>query len=155
MVTVADLVGVRVVVEGRVGDSVGIRSALMKRAHARVEEGISPMCLAVLYPTEVRSGSSVTAMRKALEKATLKVRVVTEASDGEWVDSTVDELTDILRRSYEVLVSEDVVAKAVAQLHDAIEAASAIIVDVPASGPKIRVLLGIPEETISNPRGSK
>ncbi len=50
-VTVADLWGVRIVIEGRIGISTNVRNSLFRDASTRVEEGISPICLAVLYLT--------------------------------------------------------------------------------------------------------
>ena len=75
------------------------------------------------------------------------VRVISEGSEGDWSETTVDGLTDILRRSYELLVSEDVVATAVEELGGAIEEATQLIAANPATPERLRVLLGIPEET--------
>jgi hypothetical protein len=150
-VTVADLAGVRIILEGRIGDNAPIKAALFKKAKGRVEEGLSPIALAVLYPPELRLGASLQQLRNQLEKATLTVRVVSEGSDGDWATTTIDELTDVLRRSYEVLVSEDVVTRSVTELERAIETASATFVAVPAGPARLRTLLGIPEETITPP----
>jgi hypothetical protein len=144
-VTVADLRGVRIVIEGRIGDG-GIRDSLFRDACERVEQGLSPICLAVLYPASLRTVDSLVGLRRALERADLLVRVVSERDEGDWVKTTVDGLTAILRRSYELLVSEDVVAAAVDSLNEAIESASQIISSSPATPARVRSLLGIPEE---------
>jgi hypothetical protein len=72
---------------------------------------------------------------------------VSEGDTGEWSETSVDGLTDILRRSYELLISEDVVASAVEDLSGAIDAASEHIASSPATPSRLRTLLGIPEET--------
>jgi hypothetical protein len=144
-VTVADLRGVRIVIEGRISDG-GVRDSLFRDALGRVEQGISPICLAVLYPASLRRVDSLASLRRALEHADLFVRVVFEGSEGDWVEATVDGLTDILRRSYELLVTEDVVVSAVESLNTAIESASETIASSPATPARIRTLLGIPEE---------
>lgn len=144
-ITVADLRGVRIVIEGRIGDG-GVRDSLFHDALRRVEQGISPICLAVLYPASLRTVESLTTLRRALERANFLVRVVSEGDEGDWADTSVDGLTDILRRSYELLVSEDVVAGAVESLSEAIESASQTIASSPATPARVRILLGLPEE---------
>jgi len=146
-VTVADLFGVRIVIEGRIGNTSPVRESLFRDASARVEQGISPICLAVLYPPALRRVTSLRRLRGELASASLMVRVISEGSEGDWAEANVDSLTDILRRSYELLIREDVVAVAVENLEAAIDRASEIIVTAPAAAARLRVCLGIPEET--------
>lgn len=146
-VTIADLWGVRTVIEGRIGDDQAVRDALLRTASGRVEEGISPICLAVMYPPALRKITSLAGLRRALERTPVLVRVISEGSDGDWAETTVDGLTDLLRRSYELLVGEDVVATAVEDLGQAIDAASESIAAARATPVRLRTLLGIPEET--------
>jgi len=145
-VTLADLWGVRIVIEGRIGDTQAVRNALLRTASGRVEEGISPICLAVMYPPALRKVASLAGLRRALERTPVLVRVVSEGSDGDWAETTVDGLTDLLRRSYELLVGEDVVAGAVEDLGQSIDAASEIMAAARATPARLRTLLGIPEE---------
>jgi hypothetical protein len=149
-VTIGDIRGVRVVIEGRVDSSSSIRASLLTDARKRVEQGIAPICLAVLYPSDLRSVKSLAQLRKDIAKAELAVCVVWEGGETEWATGGLDEMTDILRRSYELLVGEDVVATAVAELNDAIETASESIATASAAPEKLRKLLGIPEETEPN-----
>jgi hypothetical protein len=86
------------------------------------------------------------ALRRALARAELQVRVVSEGGDGEWRAARVDDLSEILRVSYELLVSEDVVVRSVEQLAFAIDIASEAIAAVPAAPNRLRALLGIPED---------
>lgn len=145
-ITIADLWGVRIVIEGRIETELAVRDTLLRAATERVEEGISPICLAVLYPPDLRRIASLAALRRTLARTRLVVRVVSEGTDGDWAETTVDGLTDLLRRSYELLVREDVVTTAVQDLERAIEAASEIIAAAPATPARVRTLLGIPEE---------
>ena len=144
-ITLADLWGVRIVIEGRNFTSPVAKRSLFNDAKKRVDEGISPICLAVLYPPELRELEADTDLAAAIEDATLIVRVISEGSEGEWADTNVDGLAEILRRSYELLVNEDIVASSVGSLEAAIEAASAHIVAVKAAPVRLRKLLGIPE----------
>jgi hypothetical protein len=144
-ITLADLWGVRIVIEGRSNTSAAIKRTLFDDAKQRVLDGISPICLAVLYPPEVRHVDAETDLAKVLEAASLTVRVISEGGDGDWDDTTVDGLADTLRRSYELLVSEDVVTDAVSSLEDAIEEASTKIASIRAAPARLRKVLGIAE----------
>jgi hypothetical protein len=100
----------------------------------------------VLYPPELRSSDSLPRLRKNIEKATLGIRVISESSDGDWSEGSVDDIADTLRRSYELLVSEDVVVSSVAEIEDAIDAASDVFVHTPSFTERFRKALGIPAE---------
>jgi hypothetical protein len=149
-IVVADLLGIRMVIEGRFNSGKPARDSLLKDARERVELGISPVCLAVLYPPELRSAESLPKLRKNLEKATLGIRVISESNDGDWADGTVDDIAETLRRSYELLVSEDVVASSVGEIAGAIETASGLFSGSKSLKERFRVVLGIPEETVAD-----
>jgi hypothetical protein len=146
-ILVGDLLGIRIVIEGRFDNGRSSRESLLRDSRERVENGISPVCLAVLYPPDLRAADSFPQLRKNIDHATLGVRVISESSDGDWSEGTVDDIVDTLRRSYELLVSEDVVVSSVAEIEDAIEVASEVFVHTPALTERFRQALGIPEET--------
>jgi hypothetical protein len=146
-ILVGDLLGIRIVIEGRFDNGRPSRESLLSDAKERVEHGISPVCLAVLYPPALRSAESLPKLRRNIEKATLGMRVVSESSDGDWAEGTVDDIVDTLRRSYELLVSDDVVVSSVGEIEDAIEAGSDVFVHTPALTGRFRTALGIPAET--------
>ena len=144
-IIVADLLGIRMVIEGRFNGGRAYVS-LLEDARERVDQGISPVCLAVLYPAELRSADSLPKLRKNLEKATLVIRVISENSDGEWAEGTVDDIVEALRRSYELLVSEDVVVGAVGEIASGIESATGLFAGTPSLSERFRKALGIPKE---------
>jgi hypothetical protein len=146
-ILVGDLLGIRIVIEGRFDNGKQSRDSLLKDAKERVDEGISPVCLAVLYPPELRSADSLAKLRKNISKATLGIRVISEGGDGNWATGNVNDVADALRRSYELLVTEDVVTHSVAELEDAIEAASDVFAHSGTLTERFRKGLGIPEET--------
>ncbi len=143
-IVIADLLGIRIVIEGKFNSGAPAREAVLKQARQRVENGISPVCLAVLYPPEIRSADSLTKLRKNIEKATLGIRVIAENSDGDWSEGTVNDIADTLRRSYELLVSEDVVVSSVAEIEAAIDFSSDVFVHTPSFTDRFRKALGIP-----------
>jgi hypothetical protein len=146
-ILVGDLLGIRIVIEGRFDSSKQARDSLLKDARGRVEDGISPVCLAVLYPSELRSAESVPKLRHNIAEATLGIRVISESGDGNWAAGNVDDIADALRRSYELLVTEDVVTQSVGEIEDAIEAASDVFVHSGTLTERLRKGLGIPAET--------
>lgn len=146
-ITIADLFGVPIVVEGRIDGAPGVAASLVDLTRSRIEEGISPIALAVLYPAGLQEAHSLPALRRSMARATLRVSVFSEHTDGEWATATVDGLAEIVRTAYELLVSDDVVTTAVDELSAAIDAASEIIAASPAAAPRLRHLLGIPEDT--------
>jgi hypothetical protein len=145
-IIVADLLGIRMVIEGRFNAGRPSSESLLRDARERVELGVSPVCLAVLYPPALRSAESLPMLRRNLEKARLGIRVISENSDGDWMEGTVDDVAEALRRSYELLVSEDVVVASVAEIAGAIETASDLFARTPALPVRFRKSLGIPEE---------
>lgn len=150
-VTLGDLWGVRIIIEGRINTDAGTPASLLADARKRVEEGLCPICLAVLYPPETANTDSIPRLKKSLEKATLTALVCSEGDadedDKTWMETSVDGLTEILRRSYELLVSEDVVITTATDLEQSIESASQVFASNSATPKRIRKLLGIPEET--------
>ena len=145
-IIVADLLGIRMVIEGRFNSGHNSRESLLKDSRERVEQGISPVCLAVLYPPELRSAESLPKLRGNIEAARLEIRVISENSDGDWMEGTVDDIAEALRRSYELLVSEDVVVASVGEIASAIETASALFARTTTLKDRFRRALGIPEE---------
>ena len=155
-IIVGDLFGVRIVIEGRFDNGRPSHESLLKDAKERVERGISPVCLAVLYPLELRSANSLPELKRNLEKATFRIRVISENSEGDWTEGTVNDIADALRRSYELLVGEDVVATSVGDIEDAIDAASEVFVRIRSLKERFRQTLGIPadsEETSEEDEG--
>lgn len=143
-VTIADLFGVPFVIEGRIFTAEPVRETLLADTRQRVEEGLTRLALAVLYPPRLRTAADLPQLRAAMDSARLVVRVVSEESDGEWIESDVDGIVAILRRGYELVVTDDVVSAAVADLDAAIDVAARHIAAAPAATERLRVLLGIP-----------
>jgi hypothetical protein len=123
-ITLADFWGVRTIIEGRTSDTPDVLNSLESDAQTRVQGGIAQICVAVVYPKDLRLAPSLQALKAQLSSSQLQLRVFTEGSAGEWSAGNVDDLTAVLRRSYESLVNEDVLTRAVGILRDGIEDAS-------------------------------
>jgi hypothetical protein len=81
-----------------------------------------------------------------LEHARLEVLVISESHEGTWTESNVDGLVEVVRRGYELLVSEDVVTGAVGDLQAAIDQAAETLVAGAGRTERLADLLGIPED---------
>jgi hypothetical protein len=147
-VTIADFWGVRTIIEGRTSDIPDVLGSLEKDAKRRIEEGVAQICVAVVYPKELRTAPSLSALRSRLSSSELQLRVFTEGSAGEWSTGTLDDLTAVLRRSHESLVKEDVMTRAVGILRDSIESASDGILESASSADKVRQIIGIFENRV-------
>ena len=147
-ITLADLWGARIIIEGRTNTGASIPKSLLKDAKLRVEQGLTPICLAVMYPPSLANSASLTKLKSDMSKTELTVRVISESEDGEWVKATIDGLTDMLRRSYELLVTDDVVTRTVLELEAAIDSSSRTLAQSKATPDRIRKILGIPQQTI-------
>jgi len=145
-ITIVDFWGIRVIIEGRVTDGPSVERNLSNDAKRRIEEGLCPICIAVLYPNFLRYVEWVQ-LKETLANAKLRIRVFTEAEEGDWFEGTVDDLSEILRRTYQTLISEDVINRAVEKLDEAISVATEGFLEAKATPSRIRKILGIPEPT--------
>jgi hypothetical protein len=152
-IVIANLYGVRVVIEGKIGDGGVIQDILAKQAKKRVEDGIAPLCIAVLYPNSLRTFASLEELKINMEKTRFSVATFWSDDHTDWTNHTVDGLTDILRRSYGLLVSEDTVVEAVNEIQEAVESCAEAMTSVPTVPYRISVLLGIPPERLDEAEG--
>lgn len=113
--------GVRTVIEGRIGQTDGTKSSLKEDCNKRIEEGIAPLSIAVAYPNEINSASSLDEIGDNLLAADLEINVFTEAGGQGWQQGDIDNLASLLRVAYEELVEENVVEASVESLDRSID----------------------------------
>ncbi len=142
-VLIGDYWGVRVVLEGRFEDRANVKTTLEADCIRRIEEGIASIVIGILYPSKLRN-SDWTNLEQVLLTITLRIKVFSEAEQGDWADSNLDGLSAILRRAYESLVQEDVVNLAVDELRQSIETASRQLSMSPGTEARLRELLVLP-----------
>jgi hypothetical protein len=94
---VVNFYGLRLIIEGKV-DERGAESHLAEQAEGRLEDGLGHVVLAVLYPRELRE-QDPESLEKALEGASFRVRVFSEAGGDDWMEVRgISELAEHLRR---------------------------------------------------------
>lgn len=136
--------GLRTVIEGKSDTGQAAREKVEEQARLRVEEGVAHIGMAVLYPEELRE-LDLTELRPALQSANLELAIYTEAGTDGWMATTVDQLGELLRRTFDQLVAENVVAAAVEELERGVEAFARALSATPATVERIAELLGIGE----------
>ena len=157
-----DFQGLRLAIEGEF-DSPRAEDKSSRAALARVEDGIAHIGLGLVYPESLRTlGGDIQQLRAALEVATLRYALVTETeatqhklpfpfAEGKmeqvfmFARGDMNTLADDLRRSYESLVKEEVLERAVDLLQKGIEGFLGSLIRQPATAARFASALGIKE----------
>jgi hypothetical protein len=155
-----DFQGLRLVIESEYASS-GAEDKASKAALRRVEEGIAHVGMALIYPSTLRTATGdAENLRRLLTSETLQYAVITESEADiqiampfatakkriiPFVKGNMDELADSLRRSYEQLVKDDVLNRAVTLLEQGIESFTLSLASQPAATGRFMTALGIKE----------
>jgi len=126
-----DFIGLRMMIEGEVGDQQDAEEQALTSAQRRVEEGLAHIGLAVIYPEFLRS-VPFEQLKDKLADSPLKVATTSEAGISGFTSGKWDHLIDMLHKTYEQLTEEDVVAQAVAIIDAAVEKAAGVLRYSPA-----------------------
>jgi hypothetical protein len=137
--------GLRLVIEGKIADLPDAHGQAAADAQGRVDEGLAHVAVAVVYPAPLRT-VAFRDLDSAFEAANLDVQVHTEAGASGWMSANgVGGLSEILVRTYEQLVNEDVVADAVAIIEAGIDTFVRELRSQPASATRLADLLEVGE----------
>lgn len=117
----ANYLGVRIVIEGRIGQNSTVRNSLEVDCQERVEEGIAPMAIAVAYPEGIQSASSLTSLEEEIIESEFELNVLTESGSSGWTQGDISRLAGLLRGGYSDLVQENVVDEAVETIESGID----------------------------------
>ncbi len=111
-----DFQGLRTIIEGKIYDSEHSREEVHKQTYKRVNEGLAHIGIAVLYPSNIRQGDTLSILSDLISRRMLEIQIITEAGAEEWSKCHLRDLGDILRRTFEQLAEEDIVGKTAAEL---------------------------------------
>ncbi len=111
--------GLRLAIEGEIAGPDARRKAL-DSATRRVESGIAHMGMGVIYPQPLRD-TDFAQLREEMDAARLDIVVISEAGVSGYESGDIDYLESLLRRVFERLLLEDVVAEAVARIDTAVD----------------------------------
>lgn len=160
-----DFQGLRLIIEAEFG--VQNRSLAWDKARGRVEEAIAHIGVAVVYPARLKR-VAFERLRNELQHCNLQYAVFTEANDPagqlllfkekikpSFSKGTVDDLGNAIRRSYEQLVRDETLDKAVELLETIIEAFMAALESQPATTDRLAQALGVEEIPENNARSRR
>jgi hypothetical protein len=137
--------GLRTVIEGKVADKADANEKALEQARDRVNSGVAHVGIALLYPAAIRKILSFSELQGFLSSCTFKVAVCSETGETGWTEGGIDYLADVLRCTFEQLVREDAVVKAVDVLNAGIEEFARLVFTSPATVNRAAGILGIHE----------
>ena len=152
-----DFRGLRLAIEGEFAASQAMRKA-RDSARNRVTSGIAHVGVALIYPKELKSAPDDLAdLRDRLENAELRFAIITELEADQLLlpfaapdagkipfeTGTVESLAAAIRRSYEYLVKDEVLQRAVELLEHGINEFVSSLARQPATTDRFMVALGI------------
>ena len=144
-VALAELSGLPVVLEGRIGDGPGVQESLDSDCPGRIEDGLAAVVVGLVYPEEIRHAASLTEIEETLGTCEFHAKVFTDAEDTGWVTTDLEGLVALLRRTYDGLVRESVVDTLVAELKEAIEQASGRLAQSEGTADRLKEVLVVPK----------
>jgi hypothetical protein len=156
-----DYQGLRMVIEGRIVTGATAANAVLRKVRERVQQGIAHVGVAIIYPSRMRE-VPFEDLEQELSSVQLQFAITSEVEDIQltlpveefpdlqdltmpafWSRGDMNNLADVLRRTYEKLVQEDIVGRAVHSLHSGINVFSAVILASPGSIERSGQALGI------------
>jgi len=137
--------GLRTVIEGKVADKSDAAEKALVQARDRVGSGVAHVGIALLYPAAIRRTPSFPELQGFLSSCTFKVAVCSETGETGWTEGKLDYLADVLRGTFEQLVREDAVVKAVDVLNAGIDEFARLVFTSPATIHRAAKILGIHE----------
>jgi hypothetical protein len=136
--------GLRTVIEGKVDDRPDAREEALQQAQERVNKGIAHIGMAVIYPRTLRR-TPFPDLTDALSQSQFSIATFSEAGETGWTEGDLDYLAEVLRRTFDQLIQEDVVAKAVESLSGGVREFARSAFASPATAQRAAQILGISE----------
>jgi hypothetical protein len=139
-----DFRGHRCMIEGKYSDVPNAQAVALAQASGRVRDGIAHFALAVVYPESLREIEQAR-LRETLEATSLHFALCLETNyeHPDWYDGRVEAVLDVMRRGFEMLAEDDVLARAVATLRRGSEVLIRVLDAYPVPTDRICDILGI------------
>lgn len=116
---IVNFCGLRSVIEGEIEHPSAEQKALTS-AKTRVEESIAHIGIAVVYPGALKT-TPFENIKDVMRDCEFKIAVITESEQTGFVNGNIEYLATALKKAFDGLLREDVVATAVAKIDAAIE----------------------------------
>jgi len=135
--------GMNIIIEGKIDDNPSARQFAEEQALSRINQGISRIVMAVLYPAYMREAPDLAVLEDYLTRRSMQVLIVSEAGKEGWSKSNLSGLSELLRRTHELLIQEDVVSLTKAELEAGVNRFAQAIVSLAPVIQKAAELLGV------------
>lgn len=112
--------GIRIALEAKFQDASQATSEVVREAKLRIEQRISHLSVALLYPPHLRT-TPHDQLLKALTHATFRMKIFSEQGETDWISVTFDGLLEHLRRTQASLAQEDHIALAAQQIDNVLD----------------------------------
>jgi hypothetical protein len=161
-----DFQGLRLIIEAEIGKSKEKQDRARNKAQERVDQAIAHVGVAVVYPMALQEIKDFNRLKAGLAKANLDFAIITEVTakrvqgefwpsppqQAQFMTGTVADLADSLRRSYEQLVKDETLTKAVSKVEASIEEFVFALRAQPATAERMAQAVGV---GLSSARGGK
>lgn len=138
----ANFQGLRVAFEGEIDDQANAKEKAKSSARERVENSISHIGIAIIYPQVLRT-VDFNQLEDSMENSIFEFAIISESRETEFLKGNVNRLADELNYSYEHLVNEDVVREAVQIIEKGIEEFSQTLIAQSGNMMRLAEVLGI------------
>jgi hypothetical protein len=134
--------GMRLGLEGKVGDVANARSLVVADSVNRVDAGLTQMSIAVVYPESLRT-AAFEQLAHEMSHANFDFCICTETGVGEWRNGSIDTILTELRRAHDALATDDIVRQAAESLSVYLQDVATVFQESPATCDRLVDLLGI------------
>ncbi len=139
---IIDFQGLRLAIEAEFASTDNAEEQAVKKAAERVEQGVAHIGVAVIYPVGMES-QQFASLADELSRAELHFAIVTEVPEPPPVmRGRIDDLAEALRSTYDQLIQEEAVGRAVAVLEAGIERFVESLQGQPAASERFAAVLG-------------
>lgn len=148
-IVVTDILGIKTYLEGRVLEGNVTKTTLEKDAKRRIREGLCSVCVAVLYPKQIRECTSDDELKKFMRKCEYLVKVFTQDRNSvpDWASTDLKGLAAILRKTGESIVSDEVLDEAQRNLEASLDNCEESFIVNAAIREKLMQIIGISPST--------
>jgi len=138
--------GMRVVIEGKLGDTQQAKARVEIDAQYRLDTGVAQLAIAVVYPDALRECDDA-ALGKTLAKTAFDFTVFSESGQSPWRQGSATEILAELRRVHENVCQQDAVEKAAEQLSRFLDGVADLLRHEHATCDRLSALLGFSAQT--------
>jgi len=141
--------GLRTIIEGEIASRPTANDNALNSARKRVVEGIAHIGIALVYPIELQDIEFIN-LKSEFMKCEFDINIISESMETGFVKGNIDYLDNILRHTFDQLVQEDIVAKAVAVIDAGIENFANNVISLSGNIERLADCLGIRELNTEN-----